>query len=450
MQITKGEDIDFYYITEPEDVEPVAKRLDQQSIFATDTEVEALHDQYGEKASWRDPHTSRVRLLQVAGEHDEIPYVLDVKKLGVENCRPVIDVLANPEKKKVGHAFKYDLKVIKSTFDVWLPNSDCTMILMQRLGLCTGYKAAQIRGFSLKALARDYFDITLSKVEQDSDWSTPILRSSQLEYAALDVGKPKSSNLKHSILLDGYFLLKQVLETEPPNGFGVAESLEIDQRCNEVLARCEYTGMPVSLDVLNAIYNQAREELQDRILKLCRDLEIPVEQRLNFNEAGIPYQEIIVPPKTLALLNNPKSLVERVNYKLSAIDKKLTDAQSGSLKSLLKQLKVTKEQAESEPSFEDQSEEEELDHSYFIEDICASSELIDNLLKYKSLVKLVSIDYREIINVVTGCVHPEFLCIGASTGRMASRGLFNAQQISTLSIIIRVLKNPFVSNSLIY
>ncbi|MCU0349994.1 MAG: hypothetical protein MUF43_04095 [Flavobacterium sp.] len=339
---------------------------------------------------------------------------------------------------------KFDLKVIKSTFGVWLPNVDCTMILMQRLGLCTGYKAAQARGFSLKALARDYFDIVLSKVEQDSDWSTPILRNSQLEYAALDVGKPKDSNLKHSILLDGYFLLKEALETEPPNGYGVAESLEIDQRCNEVLARCEYTGMPVSLDMLNAIYNQARVELEESKLYLCKELDIKVEQRLNFDDEGNPYKEIIISDKTIALLNNPKNLVQLVNKKLASAGEKLTDAQSGTLEALLKKLKVEKEEAEKE-----MSEDEELDNSYFIEEVEFNSILIDNLLKYKKLVKLVSIDYRNIINVVTGCIHPEFSCIGASTGRMASRGLFNAQQISTVFLVISALENPFISDSLI-
>lgn len=450
MQLTIGEDIDFYYITDPKDVQPIADIFKKEEYLAVDTEVRMLHEEYGDKSHWKDPHTSRVRLMQISGYKNSIPYLFDVLKLGVEALAPIIEVLMDPSIKKISHNNKYDSKVFKSTFGVWLPNWDCTMILMQKLGLCTGYKAAQIRGFSLKALARDYFDIVLSKVEQDSDWGTEVLRPEQLEYAALDVGKPKSSKLKHSILLDGYFLLKQALETKPPNGYGVAECLEWDQRCNEVLAKCEYTGMPISIDMLNAIYNQARLELEESKLQLCKDLDIKVDQRHNFLEDGTPYLEIIISDKTTKLLNNPKSLVELVNKKLNTIGQKLTDAQSGTLEALLKKLKVEKEEAKKEQEAIDSDEDTELDNGFFIEEAEFNSTLISNLLKYKSLVKLVSIDYRNIINVVTGCVHPEFLCIGASTGRMASRGLFNAQQISTLSLVISALKNPFVSNSLIF
>lgn len=447
MQLTIGEDIDFYYIIDHKDVQPIADILSKEEYLAVDTEVKMLHEEYGDKAHWKDPHTSRVRLLQISGYKNNVPYVFDVLKLGVKNLAPIIEVLMNPSIKKVAHNMKFDLKVLKSTFGVWVPNFDCTMIIMQKLGLATGYKAAQIRGFSLKALARDYFDIILSKVEQDSDWGTEILRAEQLEYAALDVGKPKRSSLKHSILLDGYFLLKEVLEVEPPNGYGVAECLEWDQRCNEVLARCEYSGMPVSLDMLNAIYNQARLELEEKKLQLCKDLNIRVEQRINFDEDGNPYKEIVISDQTIKLLNNPKKLVELVNRKLSTTGQKLTDAQSSSLETLIKKLKVEKEEAEKESEL---NEDDDLDNEFFLEEVEFNSTLIQNLLRYKSLVKLVSIDYRNIINVVTGCVHPEFSCIGASTGRMASRGLFNAQQISTLSLEIPALNNPFISNSLIF
>lgn len=444
MQLIQAKDIDFYYVTTAAGVEQVVQIMDEHKLYAIDTETYPLFDQYGDHASWRDPHTSRIRLIQVNVPNNNVPWVIDVLAVGREGLSPLIAQLQQEDRRKIIHNATYDLKQFKGTFDVWLPNTWCTKVLMQRLGVCTGFKSSQARGHSLKSLSRDFFDIHLSKMEQTSDWSAPELRPEQLEYAALDVGAPKSSGIK-SILLEGYDLILNTLIADPPEGFGVGLSLNLDQEANQVLARIEYTGMPINEAILAALMTTAKAELEDCRLKLCRDLDLPVEQKLTF-EGGAPKLAIVVPDKVSKLLNNPKAMTERINEKLkTTLDLQLTDVQSSTLETILKKL-------QSDSSEDEGSEDEDLEESFFMEECRANIDLIDTLLTYKEKLKLTGTNYQALINPVTGCLHSAFNVIGASTGRMSSGGgkyTFNAQQLSKVSVKIDHLENPFESKSII-
>ena len=447
MELIKGKLIDYYYLTTKEELDECVSLLETKDLLLCDTETYPLYSKYGDKANWRDPHTSAVRLWQVNFKGNKHPYIVDLFKIGYENCKSLISLLTNKLIRKVYHNSIFDNKMLKSSLGVWHENIWCTLVLARRINVCTGFRAGQMRGNSLKALARDYLALDLSKTEQASDWSNPNLSSEQLEYAALDVGSEKTTEL-NSVLGYLYDLFTKTLYSPYPNGFGghcklkdYKEPIEVDQAANAILAEIEYTGMPVSVKMLDLIYNTASKELE--ILKhyLCTQFNLPLQQTIEYTADG-PQLKIVLPEKTEKALNSPKQLVELVNKVLKSQGIFIDNVKAESLKEVLNRLKLV-EESDEDIDEEEYYEDEEHDAEWGIE-------LIDKLVKYKELAKLVSIDYRKLINPVTGRIHSSYQCIGASTGRMSSggKGAFNAQNISTKSLFVDYYlnSNPYTNN----
>lgn len=447
MQLIETPEIDFYYLTNKEELEEIVKLLETKDLLYCDTETYPLYNIYGSQANWRDPHTSKVRNFQVNFKNNFTPYVIDIMQIGVENCQSLVNLLLNESIRKVFHNAKFDISMLRGTLGIWAKNVWCTLVCAQRINVCTGFRAGQMRGNSLRALARDYLGINLDKTEQTSDWSNPNLSIEQLSYAALDVGALKSSGLD-SIVGYLYDLFITTLYTPSPKGFGghcklkdYKEPIEVDQAANAILAEIEYNGMPVSKKMLDLIYNTANKELEELKLYLCRSFGLPLQQAIKYTEEGAQLK-IILSEETQKTLNNPKKLVQLVNKTLRKQGIELSDVMSGSLEEALKRLKAKEsEEEDDEDYYWENDEEENLEFKI---------ELIDKLIKYKELSKLVSIDYRKLINPVTGRVHSSYQCIGASTGRMSSggKGSYNCQNISTRHLFIKYYLNynPYTDN----
>ncbi len=438
MQLKQTLEIDFYLLHEPEDIILLAEKLSSLTLVAFDSETYPLVELYGGRASGLDPHTGRQRLWQFNWEGNRTPYLVDLLKVGLDNLSPLIEQLKREDLIKLAFNMSFDRKMTRGTAGFWLPNTKCCRVVMQRIGICTGFKSSQMRKNSYLAMCRDYFGVIIDKVEQLSDWSLPELSLDQLIYAALDVGAPKSSG-HDSLLIQGYLMLKEALEAEPPLGYGVAFPLEVDQQANELLAEIEYAGMPINQELLESLMVTARAELEICKEKLCRDLAIPVEQQLVFI-GGVPDIQVVIPDKVSRMLNNPASLTKLINERLAeTIGEPLTDVQSGTLEAVLKALQQEVE------TLDDQG-----DDFNFLSEFNFGIELVDNVLRYKTLLKLTGTNYLALVNPVTGCLHSSFNILGASTGRMSSgggQGSFNAQQLSKVPIKIEALEVPFSSQS---
>lgn len=430
MKLMHGTDISWQYITNLSDIPPLINLVKSKPRLALDTETYALYDLYKDKASALDPHTSRIRLIQLNWDNNYLPIIIDVFKIGIEPLQPFIEELAKPDILKLFHNAAFDLKQFRSTFGIWLNNTHCTKVLMQTLGISTGFKASQLRKHSLVALARDYFDEHLDKTEGASDWSINNLSLEQLEYAALDVAASKDSGI-NSIVLQGYDLLKEAV----CNDFDEEEAFIIDQQAMYVAARAEYAGMYINLDLLSKVSLKAKTEMESSRLKLCAALGFPLTQELQFNPDTNSFEHsTIVPDKIAVLLNNNKKLVLYINEVLkNTVGRSLNSLQAGELESTLKTIEVEKDELEELNKLEENEEENEDFSDYGIE-------LIRDLLNYKKFNKLLSEcnKYRGIINPVTKRVHTNFNPIGAATGRMSSAGDLNLQQVSTLSMILEL------------
>ena len=125
-----------------------------------------------------DPHTSRLRLLQLATT--ETTCIIDLFRFAPEQLTALWPLLAAPQPIKIAHNAKFDAKFLLRHCGVRLG------------GIYDTYLASVLASagnendrHGLEAVAARYLDVQLDKAAQLSDWSGE-LSAYQLEYAARD------------------------------------------------------------------------------------------------------------------------------------------------------------------------------------------------------------------------------------------------------------------------
>ena len=149
-------------ITEMEQLQAFAARLEQHASIAIDLEADSMHH-YREQAC----------LLQFSTPEE----TLLVDPLRLDNLEPLRKVLADPSIRKLFHAADYDLRCLRRDFDLEVRGLFDTMIASQ---FCGEEK------FGLADLLNKYFSVQLDKKFQRADWTIRPLPHDMMNYAAED------------------------------------------------------------------------------------------------------------------------------------------------------------------------------------------------------------------------------------------------------------------------
>ncbi len=152
---------EYVYVSQPAAMESLIRRIEVAERVAVDTEADSLHNYF-----------EKVCLIQLSlgDEH----YLVD-PLCGLDLDR-FLEALA--EKPLILHGGDYDLRMLRTSLG-FRPRGQVfdTMVAARLLG---------IEEVGLAALIERFFDITIGKVGQKSDWSRRPLSEKQLHYAIND------------------------------------------------------------------------------------------------------------------------------------------------------------------------------------------------------------------------------------------------------------------------
>ncbi len=170
-------DVHYTYVDSKELLDQCIARIGAESVIALDTEGSSLY-------SYKD----KVCLIQLATSQN----IFIIDPLDDLNCQDLFACLK--DKLLVLHGADYDLRMlyIHYGFDPQVGVFD-TMLAAELLGNTA---------FSLAALLEEYFDQTISKSSQKSNWGKRPLSEKQLLYAGTDV----------AYLIDLHRMLKEKLK----------------------------------------------------------------------------------------------------------------------------------------------------------------------------------------------------------------------------------------------
>ena len=140
--------------------------LDLGNSVAIDTETMGLN-----------PARDRLCLVQLSSGNGtcHLVKIIDLRK----KPKNLLKLLNNVKVQKIFHFARFDVAVLKHTYDINIKNIYCTKIASKLARTYTdkhGYKD----------LCRELLNETISKVEQSSDWGGKLSKD-QKEYAASDV-----------------------------------------------------------------------------------------------------------------------------------------------------------------------------------------------------------------------------------------------------------------------
>lgn len=448
MNIIKTSNIDFYYLVKKEEIDYVMSLLNGPiKYIAIDTETTPDVINWGNEAKALIAKTSLVRLIQLKIDLYNYPIVIDVFKIGKENITPLLQRLYQLHLSKVeliAHNSSYEYMMFKSNWDISFINIKDSMTALATLAVSIGWKSLQNRGFGLKDLAKDLFNVSIDKSQQTSDWSLPELDVEQLQYAALDVGAPRNTfNLYNkqpteSIIIEAYKSIKDVNF----NNFNQGSSFHLDQKVIPYLAECEYHGLYVNIPLLLSIIKKSKALKDKALMDICNDLNISLETKLSLNPITKEFEvDIVIPPQVINIINSDKKLLERANSFLETKGIHLNNLQSSYLNKVISNI--------------DNDNEEYIDEKIEIPSILRS------IIDYKLYRKLeTDASKYQSISSLTGCVHRPIRSVGSSTGRMSARGTededdkANLQAVSTKKIVFDIaicdlFQDPSLGNQMV-
>ncbi len=295
--------------------------------------------------------SDRVRLIQV-GNYKKI-FIYDM--FYIPEFHTYLKKLFE-NKGIVGHNLKFDIKFLKTNFNIYPQIVFDTMIASQLLSEDSREK------HSLSALSHRLTDIYLDKSQQKSPWGIKDLTGEQISYAAKDVQvlseifpvlRDRLNSIKTSHKATG-----KIHETFGlDNGVAVVEMAFVPQ-----LAEIELRGMPVDEKMLKGMLQKTSTEYQKKYINFVRNYGV-----------------------------DPFSPQKVTNWLSTKLGLKLPTTQKGSLSSQDSALKKY-------------LDKEEVRNLLYIR---SEKKILDKLKELKSHLR-------------KGRIYTQFRQIGAPTGRMAS------------------------------
>ncbi|MFY9269813.1 MAG: HRDC domain-containing protein [Candidatus Manganitrophaceae bacterium] len=192
----------YEYITTSQEVDAAVNFLQRVSIIGVDTEGDSLYR-----------YQERVSLIQISG--GDRHFIFD--PLLLQTLTPVGSLLQDRSILKIFHGADYDLVSLKRDFGFQIGPLFDTTVAARILG---------IREFSLQHLIARFFQVTLSKAHQKSNWSIRPLPADQLEYAAQDT----------AYLIRLYEILKRDIEEK-------GRAAQVEEECR-ILESLAWSGKP--------------------------------------------------------------------------------------------------------------------------------------------------------------------------------------------------------------
>ncbi|MCX7760715.1 MAG: bifunctional 3'-5' exonuclease/DNA polymerase [Hydrogenothermaceae bacterium] len=337
----------FKYITDEKDIPSVIKELEKDKYIYLDTEV-ATKD-----LDNIDVFSDKIRLIQLGNE--EKIFVIDAFKLNQTIVTSFLKDIFR-DRGVIGHNLKFDLKFLKTNYNVSVDTVFDTMIASQILS-----KGSETDRHSLKAVSNRFAGEDIDKKLQKSDWTSSTLTKDQLIYAAEDI-KALRKIFKSMLdrLNEGYTLQKSSKISQIFNLHNPVALLEM--AFLPVLVDIELAGMSVNIKVLNSLLEENEKTFQNLYFEFKKNYQID------------PFS-----PQQVA-----NYLVNKLNIKLPKTEKGSYSSQDSVLKNYI-----------------------DLEEVRLLISIRTVKKIIDKLREIKGFVK-------------DGRVYGEFRQIGASTGRMAS------------------------------
>ncbi|HMV49168.1 MAG TPA: bifunctional 3'-5' exonuclease/DNA polymerase [Blastocatellia bacterium] len=225
---------DYKVIQKAEELASVAAELKRRPVIGLDTETTGL-----------DPHTSRLRLLQLATP--QTSYLIDCFQFSPPQLAPLLEVIAAAQPIKIAHNAKFDAKFLRKHLGVRLNGVFDTYLAS--LLISAGNENHR---HGLAAVANRFLNLQVDKEQQLSNWSGELSRH-QLDYAARDAGVLLPLQEAMSAQLDKMDLL-------------VAAGLEFD--CVPAIAAMELAGVYLNVGRWRELVRQmtvARDAVADEL-----------------------------------------------------------------------------------------------------------------------------------------------------------------------------------------
>lgn len=167
--------IKYTYVTDDKTLQNKLELFNKYDRYGVDIETTG-----GTKDEALDPKRGKIRLIQISSPDQ---YVLEVDwfKISGDGKNMVKQLLEAPEKTKIFHNAKFDIKFL-------LMNDIHTNNVMDTMLMAGVLEAGLNESLKLGAIASRYLNLDIDKEEQLSDWSRESLSREQLAYAAVDAG----------------------------------------------------------------------------------------------------------------------------------------------------------------------------------------------------------------------------------------------------------------------